>query len=135
MRRSATFAAAALIALAAAAPAAASPAHTAGEVPTRARGLFLTVSGSENTWIRGVLLQCPTQTDAPHPHARAACRALSAVKGDLDVLPGDPRPCNRKYDPVTVSATGTWRGFPIAWHKTYPNACALDVATGVVFRF
>ncbi|MER5461912.1 SSI family serine proteinase inhibitor [Streptomyces sp. NPDC002668] len=135
MHRTATFAAAAIIALSAAAPAAASPAHTADEVPMPARGLLLTVSGSENTWIRGVLLQCPAQTDGPHPHAGAACTALSAAGGDLDALPGDPRPCDRRFDPVTVSATGTWRGLPIAWHRTYPNACALDVATGVVFRF
>ncbi|MET9420427.1 SSI family serine proteinase inhibitor [Streptomyces sp. NPDC006540] len=154
MHRSAAFAAAALLTAAAAVPAAASSASrvpdrpgtvAAAELPELipdaapaakpARGLFLTLSGSENTWIRGVLLHCTPVPAGPHPEAAAACAALDAARGDLDRLSGERHPCTKQYDPVTVSATGAWRGRPTAWHKTFANACELAVATGAVFRF
>ncbi|WP_405809770.1 subtilase-type protease inhibitor [Streptomyces sp. NBC_00210] len=145
MHRSAVLAAAALMSLAATAvpatavparavPARAVPAHAVGDEPAP-RGLFLTVSGSENTWVRGVLLHCSPEPGGAHPDPAAACSALAAARGDLDRLPGDPHPCTEEFDPVTVDATGTWRGRMTAWHKTYANACALDAATGEVFRF
>ncbi|MEV0095444.1 SSI family serine proteinase inhibitor [Streptomyces sp. NPDC050738] len=127
MRIPATLAAAILVALAAAAPAQADP--------TPPRGLFLTVSGDENTWMRGVLLRCPADDTSHHPDAEAACAALHDAAGDLDRLPADPHACTKEYAPVTVGATGTWLGRPTAWHKTYANACMLDAATGPVFRF
>ncbi|MFJ8074082.1 SSI family serine proteinase inhibitor [Streptomyces sp. NPDC096176] len=144
MHRSATLAAAALLALAAAVPAAASPGPFEPDLPAAderagrpgpSRGLFLTVSGAENTWIRGVLLHCSPVPAGPHPEAKAACAALDMARGDLDRLTGDPHPCTKQYDPVTVSATGAWRGRPTAWHKTFPNACNLAATTGAVFRF
>ncbi|MBM4796712.1 protease inhibitor [Streptomyces sioyaensis] len=98
------------------------------------QGLQLTVSGSGNTWVRGVRLSCP-DTYRRHPHALAACNALTWARGDLDALPGEPHSCTREYDPVTVSATGTWRGSPVNWRKEFPNACTMDSATGPVFRF
>ncbi|MGI5400524.1 SSI family serine proteinase inhibitor [Streptomyces sp. CA-135486] len=130
MHRSAVLAAAALMSLAATAV----PAHAVGDAPAP-RGLFLTVSGSENTWVRGLLLHCPPKPGGAHPYAAAACGALAAARGDLDRLPGDPHACTEEFDPVTAGATGTWRGRMTAWHKTYANACALDAATGEVFRF
>jgi hypothetical protein len=159
MHRSAALAAATLFAVAVAVPATASSASPAPDAPgspdrtvqiaaadpTDAvdrpgkpepkRGLFLTVSGAENTWIRGVLLHCSPVPAGPHPEAAAACAALDAAGGDLDRLPGDRSPCTNQYDPVTVSATGAWRGRPTAWHKTFANACELAVHTGAVFRF
>ncbi|MGW7468146.1 SSI family serine proteinase inhibitor [Streptomyces xantholiticus] len=159
MHRSAALAAAALFAIAVAVPAAASSASPAPDVPgagdpavpvaavertattdrpgtpAPSRGLFLTVSGSQNTWIRGVLLHCSPAPAGPHPEAAAACAALDAARGDLDRLSGDRHPCTNQYDPVTVSATGAWRGRPTAWHKTFANACELAVETGAVFRF
>lgn len=130
MHRSATFSAAALITLATALPA-----HAVGDRPTSPRGLFLTVSGSESTWIRGVLLHCSPRPGGGHPNPVAACEELAAARGDLDRLPGNLHPCIDNFDPVTVGATGTWRGRPTAWHKTYANACELDAATGEVFHF
>lgn len=140
MHRSAALAAAALLAVAAAVvpsavPAAASQPPERVAKPVAPRGLFLTVSGSQNTWIRGVLLQCSPKPSGPHPEAAQACAALDEARGDLDRLRGEPHPCTKQYDPVTVSATGAWRGRPTAWHKTFSNACELAVATGPVFRF
>ncbi|MEU0372178.1 SSI family serine proteinase inhibitor [Streptomyces sp. NPDC006283] len=146
MHRIATLAAAALLALAVAVPAAASPGPFEPDLPAAeaaervarpgpSHGLFLTVSGAENTWIRGVLLHCSPEPAGPHPEAEAACAALDVARGDLDRLTGDPHPCTKQYDPVTVSATGAWRGRPTAWHKTFPNACELAATTGAVFRF
>lgn len=154
MHRSAALAAAALLTAAVAVPAAASSASPAPDRPGTvavaeqpeaapvaaptakpSRGLFLTLSGADNTWIRGVLLHCSPVPAGPHPEADAACAALDAARGDFDRLSGERHPCTKQYDPVTVSATGAWRGRPTAWHKTFANACELAVATGAVFRF
>ncbi|MFF2962448.1 SSI family serine proteinase inhibitor [Streptomyces sp. NPDC057963] len=131
MRPRAALAVAALLTLTAAGPAAA--ARSGAPLPERR--LFLTVSGSANTWIRGVELICPPAPDARHPEAAAACAAIDEAAGDLDDLPRDPHLCTKVYDPVTATATGKWDGRPVAWRKTFPNACELDVATGPVFRF
>src|SRR5439155_15348961 len=82
---------------------AAAPGSPAGgsEPPRRDRGLFLTMSGAGDTWIRGVRLTCP-DTRGTHPHAADACHVLTEADGDLDKLAGDPRPCTKQYDPVTV---------------------------------
>ncbi|WP_338694020.1 SSI family serine proteinase inhibitor [Streptomyces sp. Q6] len=130
--RSLPLAAAALLSLAVAAPA-----HAVVE-PTPQPGLFLTVSGDENTWIRGVLLRCAPEPSGHHPYAAEACAELDAAGGDLDgpLTPeGAARICTKEYAPVTVSAIGSHRGMMVAWHKTYGNACEMDAATGHVFRF
>ncbi|BDM70474.1 hypothetical protein HEK616_39610 [Streptomyces nigrescens] len=112
----------------------AAPAGATEPPPPARQGLLLTISGDHDTWIRGVRLTCP-DTYGRHPHAAAACDALTWARGDLDALPGEPHVCNRQYNPVTVSATGDWRGVPVNWRKEFPNACTLDSATGPVFRF
>lgn len=124
-------AAAVLIALGTAAPA-----HAARAVPAPEHGIFLTVSGTDQTWIRGVLLDCgPTPPPGPHPQAAKACEALALANGDFDALADDPHACTKEYDPVKVRATGTYGGRAVDWRRTYPNACALDADTGYVFRF
>ncbi|WP_055568083.1 SSI family serine proteinase inhibitor [Streptomyces atriruber] len=129
--RSLSLAAAALITLGGAAPA-----HAAADpVPTPKRGLFLTVSGAENTWIRGVLLHCAPEPSGAHPQAAKACEAIARAGGDFDALPDDPHACTKEFDPVTATVTGSYEGRAIDWRKTYPNACAMDVDTGYVFRF
>ncbi|MFE5096436.1 SSI family serine proteinase inhibitor [Streptomyces sp. NPDC056638] len=131
MRLRAAVAAAVLLALTVAVPAAADESNA----PVPDRGLLLTVSGSEDTWIRGVALFCPPAPDAHHPHAAAACAAIDRAEGDLDALPGSPRLCIEGYDPVTATATGTWDGRPVSWQRTFPDACVMDAVTGPVFRF
>ncbi|MGW0904505.1 SSI family serine proteinase inhibitor [Streptomyces sp. NPDC002853] len=130
--RPAVATAAALVSLAVAAPA-----HAAGETaPERASGVFLTVTGQDNAWVRGVLLDCVTQRPAHHPHAAAACAAIDKAGGDFDALPTTKSGiCTKQYAPVTVSATGLHRGKPVSWNKTYGNACEMGYSTGAVFRF
>ncbi|MFI0980385.1 SSI family serine proteinase inhibitor [Streptomyces sp. NPDC021093] len=127
--RSAAVAAVTLLALAPAATA------VAESHPAPKRGLLLTVSGAEGTWIRGVGLQCGPRAGGGHPEARAACNALTWARGDFDALRGDPYPCTKEYDPVIATADGTWRGRTVHWTKTFSNACVLDAETGPVFRF
>ncbi|UNS96344.1 subtilase-type protease inhibitor [Streptomyces tubbatahanensis] len=98
-------------------------------------GLFLTVSGSEDTWIRGVRLLCEPAPHGRHPRAAEACTALDRAGGDLDALPDATGPCTMEYDPVTVSAEGRHRGERVAWKKTFPNTCTMRSATGPVFDF
>ncbi|MER5358697.1 SSI family serine proteinase inhibitor [Streptomyces sp. NPDC002785] len=131
MRLRAALAAAALLTLTGAVPAAAA----GSKDPVPDRRLLLTVSGSENTWIRGVALFCPPAPDAHHPHAAAACAAIDEAEGDPDNLPGDPHLCMGRYDPVTATAAGTWDGRPVIWQRTFPNTCVMNAVTGPVFRF
>ncbi|MFI7322963.1 SSI family serine proteinase inhibitor [Streptomyces venezuelae] len=131
-------AATALLALGGLAPAhATGPAAQAADpaAPAPKRGLFLTVSGAENTWVRGVLLHCSPEPAGAHPQPAMACGAVARAKGDFDDLPDDPHACTKEYDPVTATATGSYKGKAVHWRKTYPNACALDADTGHVFRF
>lgn len=125
-----TVAATALIALGAAVPA-----HAAEGIPAPKGGLFLTVSGADNTWIRGVLLRCTPEPAGHHPQAAQACAAIEEAAGDFDALADDPHACTKEFDPVTVSAKGVYQGQVISWHKTYPNVCTMDADTGYVFRF
>ncbi|WP_199546508.1 SSI family serine proteinase inhibitor [Streptomyces sp. N35] len=130
---------AALVTLAAAlattVPAHAVPASTDDPEPAPRPGVFLTVSGSDNTWIRGLKLMCAPEPSGHHPHAAEACAAIDAVDGDLDELPGRDPLCTKEYDPVTVTAAGTHRGQDIAWHRTYANDCLRHAMTDPVFDF
>ncbi|MET8327550.1 SSI family serine proteinase inhibitor [Streptomyces sp. NPDC005181] len=125
-------AAASLTAAALAAPVLMSPpAHA----ESRGAILFLTVSGSDNTWIRGIGLQCPASSQSIYPKAAQACAALDKAEGDFNRLPGNPQLCPMIYDPVTVTAHGTYNGHRVNWQRTYPSACAMEAAAGPVFGF
>ncbi|MFC5723449.1 SSI family serine proteinase inhibitor [Streptomyces gamaensis] len=96
--------------------------------------LFLTVSGSQNTWIRGIQLNCPGG-EGHHPHRTEACERLADAHGELDQVRGEERMCTREYDPVTATAEGDWGGHHVSWRHTFPNGCALVAAMGPVFLF
>ncbi len=129
--RRAVAAVAAILGFAAtASPASAAPA----DAPPVRSHLFLSVSGADDTWVRGVSLYC----DPPrgfHPHADLACRALEGARGRLDTLAPDRHMCPMVYAPVTATATGTWHGRPVSWERSYANSCVMDARTGSVFRF
>lgn len=125
----------ALAAVALLALAATAPAQAAEPAPAPKRGLFLTLSGDGNTWVRGVLLRCEPEPSGHHPAAAEACAEIAEAAGDFEALRADPRVCTKEFEPVTATATGTFRGRDVSWHKTYPNACAMETQTGHVFRF
>ncbi|MEU5215428.1 SSI family serine proteinase inhibitor [Streptomyces sp. NPDC020807] len=122
-------------------PAAASPdpgdtaaVEAAVTAPTPATRLHLTVTDATGA-VTEVFLGC-RPTGGNHPSATLACGALHEVAGDLDALKGDPdMPCTDEYAPVTATAEGTYDKVPVAWEKTYGNACELKAATTPVFAF
>jgi hypothetical protein len=83
---------------------------------------------------RRALLTCnPAAGTVQQP--RAACAAINAAKGDLSKLPAGDGMCMMLWDPVTVSASGHWKGKPVKYVHTYSNACVLKQETGAVFAF
>ncbi|WP_243086631.1 SSI family serine proteinase inhibitor [Streptomyces sp. 891-h] len=117
------------------------PAADAASAPRSAKpdrgdqGVFLTVSRSGKSTIRGVLLQCEPSPRGKHPKAAQACAALDKTRGNLNALPGKRGHCTMKHDPVTAEARGSHRGKAVNWKKTFPNACAMHRATGPLFDF
>ncbi|WP_424530411.1 SSI family serine proteinase inhibitor [Sphaerisporangium viridialbum] len=84
---------------------------------------------------RVVTLRC-SPPGGTHPSAASACRALIGVGGDpsrLDLSPGIH--CPRIYNPVTVTAVGSWDGRRITVRHTYGNPCTLRAHTGPVYDF
>ncbi|MEE1822269.1 SSI family serine proteinase inhibitor [Streptomyces sp. BE20] len=80
-------------------------------------------------------LECPPGSATTHPDPVTACRLVDAVDGDLDRLDVDPGICTAEYDPYTVTASGTYRGRPLSFRRTYGNRCTLAHTTGAVFAF
>lgn len=99
--------------------------------------LTLTVSPTDGTSARtaqrSATLECGTLAGT-HPRKEEACSQLEAAGGNLDSLNVEPEAfCTMIYAPVTATATGTWRGAPVEWQKTYANECQLTSETGRVF--
>ncbi|MFV0133007.1 SSI family serine proteinase inhibitor [Streptomyces sp. HMX87] len=95
--------------------------------------LFLTVARGETPAdvTHGALLLC----DPPQGHARAAgaCADLAAADGDPAAIPLRDTPCPMIYAPVTAQARGQWKGRPVEYTRTFPNACVMAARTGAVF--
>ncbi len=83
---------------------------------------------------RTAFLTCEP-TGGSHPFATDACQELSNVKGDFNQLSGGHSICQLDHRPVTLIATGNWRGQPVTFEKTYSNECVAKAATGKVFSF
>lgn len=71
-----------------------------------------------------------------HPKPAAACEQLSKADGRIEDIPEDPGPCTREFNPVIVSASGTWRGEERHFEQEHSNRCVAIRATGgVIFDF
>lgn len=93
----------------------------------------MTVTSGDQSAARVLTLTCDPD-GGDHPSADAACAEIEAADGDLSALPGEPSLlCTFEYNPVTVTATGTWRGRTVNFEQTFPNTCDLIRATGSVF--
>lgn len=113
--------------------------HSTGWRPGRGinRAILLTVARGESATPadRVALLQCPAQSGT-HPRASEACKALDPVSGDLgDLKISSDSACGRKYEPITVSASGLWDGNRLWFERTFGNPCELRAYTGSVFNF
>jgi hypothetical protein len=94
--------------------------------------LVLTTTRALDTTV--VHLHCePTGGD--HPHAAQACDDLLRSDGDVQAVEDTDGFCTLEYDPVHVTARGTWRGERVDFAHTYPNGCVMHTDTGVVFDF
>ncbi|WP_424536088.1 SSI family serine proteinase inhibitor [Sphaerisporangium viridialbum] len=114
-------------------------AHSAAWHPVRgiSRALLLTIAKGESATPsdRVVLLQCGSP-GGTHPRATEACRLLDPVKGDLgDLKTSSDARCARRYEPMTVSASGMWDGHHLYFERTFGNSCELHAYTGAVFNF
>ena len=91
------------------------------------------VSG-QSGYAAAVLLTCHPAGGA-HPKPGKACATLDKVNGKPGKLKPAPAMCTLEYAPITAAITGTWKGRPVNWSKTYPNHCDMVRSTGVLFRF
>ncbi|MFF7183570.1 SSI family serine proteinase inhibitor [Streptomyces sp. NPDC008121] len=111
------------------------------EEPRRAAptALVLTVQNGTDAGApadRGVTLSCyPTGAAGDHPLAAQACSDLARARGDIASLDLSPLlMCNTRYAPVTVTASGLWRGKHIHYAETFSNSCHLK-SKGSLFQF
>lgn len=115
----------------------AGPAFAAVTRPVVAKSrLVLTVTPGEKSAPakRHATLTCGP-AGGSHHSARKACAAIGAVNGSLDKLVPAQTMCTMQYDPVTVTATGSWRGSAVRYTHTFSNSCVLGADTGPVFAF
>ena len=85
--------------------------------------------------VRDAVLSC-VPLAGNHPASRAACRQLTGVRGQVSQIPPRHTLCTTEYDPVTVTAHGTWQGGPRTYSKEFSNRCtAVRDTGGVLFDF
>jgi len=70
-----------------------------------------------------------------HPEVAEACATLARTGADPSKITPEPTMCILVYSPITAEISGTWRGTPVAWKRTYGNVCEMRRATGALFRF
>jgi hypothetical protein len=70
-----------------------------------------------------------------HPKKEAACETLRSVGGDFGRITSRPQNCTMIYQPVDVTASGTWRGKPVKFAATYASRCSADAGSRGIFDF
>ncbi|GAA2385773.1 protease inhibitor [Streptomyces glaucosporus] len=123
----------------AAGTATAAPAHPEGLYAPSA--LVLTVGKGDDpataTVERAVVLRCSPAPGGDHPAPERACAELRSAGGDFASLveAESDRVCPMVWEPVTVTADGTWDGRRVSYAHTFPNACVMADRAGAVFSF
>ncbi|MCP2260809.1 Subtilisin inhibitor-like [Streptoalloteichus tenebrarius] len=120
----------------------AAPAHAAAPDPATqpmvpASTLVLSANPGEqpSPFAKHVVLTCEP-AGGTHPDPGQACGQLAEANGDFTALKTrTDQACTFIYAPVTVTATGYWRGQKVSYQETFPNDCVLSATTGPVFRF
>jgi hypothetical protein len=88
-------------------------------------------SSTSGELIASASLTCPP-TDASHPNPAAACQQLNQADGWIDGIPEESGSCTREFEPVIVTASGTWNGEPRYYKREFSNRCVAVRATGGV---
>ncbi|MGH3714120.1 MAG: SSI family serine proteinase inhibitor [Micromonosporaceae bacterium] len=71
-----------------------------------------------------------------HPKPRKSCEQLDAARGEVSEIPATGDMCTAEFDPVTVSASGVWRGQRREYQQEFPNLCsAVRDTGGALFDF
>jgi len=104
------------------------------EGATKPTQLVLTVAKGESARPaqRRASLTC-APAGGTHKQARKACTELAKVGGNFDKLQLKGGLCTMQWDPVTVTATGRWKGKKVGYTHTFGNTCTLATTTGAVF--
>ncbi|MFF8833222.1 subtilase-type protease inhibitor [Streptomyces sp. NPDC015131] len=103
--------------------------------------LVLTVAQGEDaataTPLRAVTLSCSPTAGGTHPAPEEACAELRAAEGEFDRLGDDTPtvPCVKIYQPVVVTAQGTWDGRRVNFERVYGNSCMMQAEGSAVFSF
>jgi hypothetical protein len=123
----------AALAILAGATVVAAPTSSAATADEGLTTLRLSVTGVGSTAARTAVLKCEP-AGGSHRQAAEACGELEGVNGTFASLNvRRPGYCTTEYDPVTVTATGQWRGSTVSFEQTFVNKCVLSTRTGVVF--
>lgn len=112
-----------------------SPPVTSPPIAKPAKGTQLTLSYAAAAGYAAALkLGCDPAT-GPHPKKKQACAQLKKAGGHPDRITPTRSMCYLIYAPIRADVTGTWKGRPVKWSKTYGNKCEMNRATGVLFQF
>jgi hypothetical protein len=109
------------------------PASPTTAVPLKRTQLTLSYMADAG-YAAALKLGCDPAT-GPHPEKRQACAALSKAGGHPDRIRPARTMCYLIYAPIRADVTGTWKGRPVRWSRTYGNKCEMNRATGVLFDF
>lgn len=110
-------------------------AHAAPAPPAELSVMHLSVTNQAKfTESRSTLLTCGP-AGGTHDNAAQACEALEAAAGNFQDLKAQTTQCPLIYDPVTVSATGTWKNSPVEFTREFANSCVLAAQTEGVYDF
>lgn len=99
-------------------------------------GLFsLTIASKAGEVLANATLECAPDGGS-HPSPLSACMQLVEAEGRIEAIPEKEGVCPRVFDPVILSARGTWNGEERQFQQEFENRCVGVLATGgVVFDF
>lgn len=106
--------------------------HVAKGAKTSLLLTVYTMGGQSSTKLDAWYLGCQPPKGT-HPDYKHACRVLEKVDGWFEAINDRPGVCTDKYEPVTLTAEGTWKGRDIYWTSYYANRCVAAASTQDVF--
>lgn len=95
----------------------------------------LTITSKAGEVLATAALAC-SPDGGSHPSPLSACMQLLEADGRIEAIPEKDGVCPRVFDPVILSARGTWNGEERHFEQEFENRCVGVHATGgVVFDF